>query len=66
MREGVNGLGTRRHAGEDSMLLPDKSVLASHLRRYRVWEDLVAAAPHDPARRRRLEDVGYTLCVLTG
>ncbi|WP_044365457.1 DUF5133 domain-containing protein [Streptomyces natalensis] len=48
------------------MLLPDKTVLASHLRRYRLWEDLVHAEPRDPARRRRLEDVAYTLCVLTG
>ncbi|MFJ9852454.1 DUF5133 domain-containing protein [Streptomyces sp. NPDC101150] len=48
------------------MLLPDRTVLASQLRRYRVWEDLVDAEPHDAARRRRLEDVAYTLCVLTG
>ncbi|MFJ9412188.1 DUF5133 domain-containing protein [Streptomyces sp. NPDC101393] len=48
------------------MLLPDKAVLVSLLRRYRVWEHLALAAPHDPARRRRLEDAGYTLCVLMG
>jgi hypothetical protein len=48
------------------MLLPDKSVLVSLLRRYRVWEHLALAAPHDPARRRRLEDAAYTLCVLMG
>ncbi len=48
------------------MLLPDKTVLASLLRRYRVWERLSLAEPHDPARRRRLEDVAYTLCVLMG
>ncbi|MFI9048707.1 DUF5133 domain-containing protein [Streptomyces sp. NPDC053427] len=48
------------------MLLPDRTVLASHLRRYRMWEDLVHAEPHDAARRRQLEDVAYTLCVLTG
>ncbi|GGU75794.1 hypothetical protein GCM10010211_47150 [Streptomyces albospinus] len=48
------------------MLLPDKSVLASLLRRYRVWERMVLADPHDPAARQRLEDIAYTLCVLMG
>ncbi|WP_286160395.1 DUF5133 domain-containing protein [Streptomyces yunnanensis] len=51
---------------EDGMLLPDKSVLASLLRRYRVWERVVLADPHDPVARRRLEDLAYTLCVLMG
>ncbi|MFB7632163.1 DUF5133 domain-containing protein [Streptomyces sp. NPDC056149] len=48
------------------MLLPDKSVLASLLRRYRVCERVVLADPHDPVARRRLEDLAYTLCVLMG
>ncbi|MEW1658067.1 MULTISPECIES: DUF5133 domain-containing protein [unclassified Streptomyces] len=48
------------------MLLPDKSVLASLLRRYRVWERVVLADPHDPAARSQLEDLAYTLCVLMG
>ncbi|MHB6905983.1 DUF5133 domain-containing protein [Streptomyces sp. CB02959] len=48
------------------MLLPDKSVLAALLRRYRVWEQVVLADPHDPAALRRLEDLAYTLCVLMG
>ncbi|UQA96764.1 DUF5133 domain-containing protein [Streptomyces halobius] len=48
------------------MLLPDKNELAAILRRYRVWEHLVRAQPHDPARRRGLEDDAYTLCVLMG
>lgn len=48
------------------MLLPDKNELASLLRRYRVWQHLVRTQPHDPAGRRGLEDVAYTLCVLMG
>ncbi|MFH8571965.1 DUF5133 domain-containing protein [Streptomyces sp. NPDC017993] len=48
------------------MLLPDRTVLTSLLRRYRVWERLALAEPLDPTRRRRLEDVAYTLCVLMG
>ncbi|MEV0372128.1 DUF5133 domain-containing protein [Streptomyces sp. NPDC050636] len=48
------------------MLLPDKNELAALLRRYRVWEHLVHTQPRDPARRRGLEDVAYTLCVLMG
>ncbi|MEW1675085.1 DUF5133 domain-containing protein [Streptomyces noursei] len=51
---------------EDDMLLPDKSVLVDLLRRYRVWERVVLADPHDPAARRQLEDLAYTLCVLMG
>ncbi|MFF0626472.1 DUF5133 domain-containing protein [Streptomyces sp. NPDC004296] len=53
-------------SGEDGMLLPDKSVLAALLRRYRGWEQVVLADPHDPAALRRLEDLAYTLCVLMG
>lgn len=48
------------------MLLPDKALLASVLHRYRAWELLVFADPEDPAPRRRLEDITYTLCVLMG
>lgn len=48
------------------MLLPDKAGLAQLLRRYRTWERLVLREPHDPVRRRRLDDVAYTLCVLMG
>ncbi|MEV6400731.1 DUF5133 domain-containing protein [Streptomyces sp. NPDC051907] len=48
------------------MLLPDKALLAALLRRYRTWERLAHAAPEDPVRRRRLDDLSYTLCVLMG
>ncbi|MET9551860.1 DUF5133 domain-containing protein [Streptomyces sp. NPDC006645] len=48
------------------MLLPDKAGLAQLLRRYRTWEQLVLQEPHNSARRRRLDDVAYTLCVLMG
>lgn len=48
------------------MLLPDKAGLAQLLRRYRTWEQLVLQEPHNPVRRRRLDDVAYTLCVLMG
>ncbi|MCX4825351.1 DUF5133 domain-containing protein [Streptomyces sp. NBC_01142] len=48
------------------MLLPDKAVLAAVLHRYRAWELLVLAEPENLARRRRLEDLTYTLCVLMG
>ncbi|MER6104078.1 DUF5133 domain-containing protein [Streptomyces sp. NPDC001832] len=48
------------------MLLPDKSLVDSLLRRYRAWEVVVQAEPHDLAGRRHLEDVAYTLCVLMG
>ncbi|MEV8334592.1 DUF5133 domain-containing protein [Streptomyces niveus] len=48
------------------MLLPDKAGLAQLLRRYRTWEQLVLQEPHNSLRRRRLDDVAYTLCVLMG
>lgn len=48
------------------MLLPDKAGLAQLLRRYRTWEQLVLQEPHNSVRRRRLDDVAYTLCVLMG
>ncbi|MET4921921.1 DUF5133 domain-containing protein [Streptomyces sp. PSRA5] len=48
------------------MLLPDKAGLAQLLRRYRTWERLVLREPHNSVRRRRLDDVAYTLCVLMG
>ncbi|MFE6689378.1 DUF5133 domain-containing protein [Streptomyces sp. NPDC057743] len=48
------------------MLLPDKSVLASLLRRYRVCERVVLHDPHDPVARGQLEDLAYTLCVTMG
>ncbi|MER5362161.1 DUF5133 domain-containing protein [Streptomyces sp. NPDC002785] len=54
-------------AGEGAtMLLPDKSLVDSLLRRYRAWEVVVLAEPHDQPSRRHLEDVAYTLCVLMG
>ncbi|NUK02662.1 DUF5133 domain-containing protein [Streptomyces lunaelactis] len=48
------------------LLLPDKALLAGLLQRYRAWERLVLAQPNNLARRRRLEDLAYTLCVLMG
>ncbi|MFE9258777.1 DUF5133 domain-containing protein [Streptomyces sp. NPDC006879] len=48
------------------MLLPDKTLLDSLLRRYHAWETVVRLAPRDATSRRRLEDVAYTLCVLMG
>jgi hypothetical protein len=48
------------------MLLPDRHLVADLLGRYRAWERLVLADPHDTATRRRFEDVAYTLCVLMG
>ncbi|MGQ4513251.1 DUF5133 domain-containing protein [Streptomyces sp. 8L] len=48
------------------MLLPDRHLVADLLGRYRAWERLVLADPHDDATRRRFEDVAYTLCVLMG
>ncbi|WP_405708841.1 MULTISPECIES: DUF5133 domain-containing protein [unclassified Streptomyces] len=49
------------------MLLPDKSMVVSLLRRFRAWEVVLLAEPHDLAKGcRRLADVAYTLCVLMG
>lgn len=48
------------------MLLPDKTVLASILSRYRSSERRVLAEPHNAVVRRRFEDLTYTLCVLMG
>ncbi|MEU9476035.1 DUF5133 domain-containing protein [Streptomyces sp. NPDC048191] len=48
------------------MLLPAKSEVTRQLRRYRVCQLAVVAAPTDLASRAALEDSGYTLCVLMG
>lgn len=48
------------------MLLPDKSLVVSLLRRCRAWEVVLLAEPHDLASRRHLEDVAYTLWTLMG
>jgi Protein of unknown function (DUF5133) len=48
------------------MLLPDRHLVADLVARYRAWERLVLADPHDEVVRRRFEDVAYTLCVLMG
>ncbi|WP_432118727.1 DUF5133 domain-containing protein [Streptomyces sp. bgisy032] len=48
------------------MLLPAKAEVARQLRRYRAWERVMLAAPHDRTVRTTFEDSGYTLCVLMG
>ncbi|MCL6739217.1 DUF5133 domain-containing protein [Streptomyces neyagawaensis] len=48
------------------MLLPAKNEVARQLRRYRMWERVMLAAPADTAARDHFEDSGYTLCVLMG
>jgi|SRR3954452_25543757 hypothetical protein len=48
------------------MLLPAKTEVARHLRRYRAWERMMLAAPADRDLRATFEDSGYTLCVLMG
>ncbi|MFF2655611.1 DUF5133 domain-containing protein [Streptomyces sp. NPDC058045] len=48
------------------MLLPGRAQVARLLRRYRRWERLLMAAPHNEAVRRHLEDTAYTLCILMG
>ncbi|MEU1853862.1 DUF5133 domain-containing protein [Streptomyces sp. NPDC019990] len=48
------------------MLLPAKAEVARQLRRYRAWERVMLAAPHDRTVRITFEDSGYTLCVLMG
>jgi hypothetical protein len=49
-----------------AMLLPAKAEVARHLRRYRMWERAMLAAPDDRRARATFEDAGYTLCVLMG
>lgn len=49
-----------------TMLLPAKTEVARHLRRYRAWERRMLAAPADCRIRSTFEDSGYTLCVLMG
>ncbi|WP_309248493.1 DUF5133 domain-containing protein [Streptomyces sp. MNP-20] len=49
--------------GVDTVLMPDPRTLRVMLARY---ADLRIAAPPTEAARRALEDVSYTLCVLTG
>ncbi|MEW2527094.1 DUF5133 domain-containing protein [Streptomyces sp. NPDC047071] len=49
--------------GVDTVLMPDPKTLRVMLARY---ADLRIAAPPTEAARRALEDVSYTLCVLTG
>ncbi|MER5465005.1 DUF5133 domain-containing protein [Streptomyces sp. NPDC002668] len=46
--------------------MPDRALLAGLLQHCPSWEHLVIAEPKDLVRRRRLEDLAYTLCVLTG
>ncbi|GHI10038.1 hypothetical protein AQI88_41360 [Streptomyces cellostaticus] len=48
------------------MLLPAKAEVARQLRRYRAWERVMLASPHDRRVRATFEDSGYTLCVLMG
>ncbi|MEU2336636.1 DUF5133 domain-containing protein [Streptomyces sp. NPDC006654] len=48
------------------MLLPAKAEVARQLRRYRAWERVMLASPHDREVRSTFEDSGYTLCVLMG
>src|SRR6188472_2409945 len=48
------------------MLLPAKAEVARQLRRYRAWERVMLASPHDRTVRATFEDCGYTLCVLMG
>ncbi|MGW0769304.1 DUF5133 domain-containing protein [Streptomyces sp. NPDC002671] len=48
------------------MLLPAKAEVARQLRRYRAWERMMLASPHDRSLRATFEDSGYTLCVLMG
>ncbi|GAA1013566.1 DUF5133 domain-containing protein [Streptomyces thermogriseus] len=48
------------------MLLPAKTEVARHLRRYRMWERAMLARPDDRGVRSTFEDSGYTLCVLMG
>ncbi|MFF8595139.1 DUF5133 domain-containing protein [Streptomyces sp. NPDC015220] len=48
------------------MLLPAKTEVARHLRRYRAWERAMLASPEDRRVRATFEDAGYTLCVLMG
>ncbi|MEU6285821.1 MULTISPECIES: DUF5133 domain-containing protein [unclassified Streptomyces] len=48
------------------MLLPAKAEVARQLRRYRAWERVMLASPHDRTVRATFEDSGYTLCVLMG
>ncbi|MBJ7906049.1 MULTISPECIES: DUF5133 domain-containing protein [unclassified Streptomyces] len=48
------------------MLLPAKAEVARQLRRYRAWERVMLASPHDRTVRGTFEDSGYTLCVLMG
>ncbi|MEU1282230.1 DUF5133 domain-containing protein [Streptomyces sp. NPDC005805] len=46
------------------MLMPDTSVVARLIARYRAQENRLVDAPHDQRARRRFEDTAYTLCVL--
>lgn len=48
------------------MLLPAKAEVARALRRFRAWERVMLASPHDRTVRATFEDSGYTLCVLMG
>lgn len=48
------------------MLLPDTHDVVRQLRRYRVWERLMLAAPGDRAMRAGFEESGATLCALMG
>jgi hypothetical protein len=49
-----------------AMLLPARTEVARHLRRYRAWERAMLASPADGTVRANFEDSGYTLCFLMG
>ncbi|MER6802089.1 MULTISPECIES: DUF5133 domain-containing protein [Streptomyces] len=47
------------------MLVPDPKVVRGLLTRYAMLQ-IAQAERHSPAAARELEDVSYTLCVMTG
>lgn len=49
-----------------AMLLPDTHDVARQLRRFRVWERMMLAAPGDRAMRAGFEESGATLSALMG
>lgn len=59
---------TRSTSGKvnGAMLLPAKTEVARHLRRYRAWERVMLASPTDHSVRASFEESGYTLCRLMG
>lgn len=61
-----NATGREPWKVKGTMLLPAKAEVARQLRRYRAWERVMLASPHDRTVRSTFEDSGYTLCVLMG